>query len=105
GPDTTPVAGNAAPAPDCSLMESHVAVSRTLRLTQPFTDSTMPISNERASMVRSRDTFNPNSPLHDAGMRIDPPPSLACAIGTAREATATAAPPEEPPEDLLTSQG
>jgi len=37
-------------------------------------------------------------PQHDAGMRIEPPPSLACAIGTMPEATAPALPPDEPPE-------
>ena len=30
-------------------------------------------------------------------MRIEPPPSLAWAIGTMPEATAAAEPPEEPP--------
>ena len=38
-------------------------------------------------------------------MRIEPPPSLACAIGTTRAATATAAPPEEPPHERVVSQG
>ena len=36
---------------------------------------------------RPRDGFSPTSPLHDAGIRIDPPPSLACAIGTTPAAT------------------
>ena len=30
-------------------------------------------------------------------MRVEPPPSLACAIGTMPEATAVAEPPDEPP--------
>ena len=38
-----------------------------------------------------------NRPQHDAGMRIDPPPSLAWAAGTIPPATAADAPPEEPP--------
>src|SRR5262249_5401207 len=105
GLETMPVGGNTALGPVCSLIASQAAVSRTLWLTQPFTESTMPTSSERASIVRSRDTFNPKSPLHDAGMRIEPPPWLAWATGAAREATATAAPPEEPPEDLAMSHG
>ena len=32
--------------------------------------------------VRPRVGFRPKSPQHEAGMRIDPPPSLACAMGT-----------------------
>ena len=32
-----------------------------------------------------------------AGMRIEPPPSLACAAGTMPAATAAAEPPLEPP--------
>ena len=39
----------------------------------------------------------PNSPQHDAGMRIEPPPSEPCASGIAPAATAAAAPPDEPP--------
>jgi hypothetical protein len=36
-------------------------------------------------------------PQHDAGMRIEPAPSLASAIGTMREAMAAAVPPLDPP--------
>ena len=39
----------------------------------------------------------PNRPQHAAGMRIDPPPSLAWAAGTMPAATAAAAPPDDPP--------
>ncbi|EUA43006.1 6-aminohexanoate-cyclic-dimer hydrolase domain protein [Mycobacterium xenopi 3993] len=38
-------------------------------------------------------------------MRIDPPPSLACANGTRPLATAAAAPPLDPPGDRLVSHG
>ena len=47
--------------------------------------------------VRPRVGLSPNRPQHEAGMRIEPPPSLACAIGTMPAATAAAAPPLEPP--------
>src|SRR6185312_12039202 len=47
--------------------------------------------------VRARVGFKPKRPQADAGMRIEPPPSVACAIGTMRAATAAAEPPLEPP--------
>jgi hypothetical protein len=47
----------------------------------------------------------PNSPHALAGIRIDPPPSLPCAAGASPAATAAAAPPLEPPADLVRSQG
>src|SRR5438477_10805091 len=47
--------------------------------------------------TRPRLPFSPTRPLHDAGMRIDPPPSLACASGAIPDATAAPAPPLEPP--------
>jgi hypothetical protein len=40
-----------------------------------------------------------------AGTRIEPPPSLAWAAGTIPAATATAAPPEEPPAERDRCQG
>ena len=75
------------------------AVSRTVRLTQPLTEIGSGPWSRPSVMVRSREGLRPNTPLHEAGMRIEPPPSLACAIGTTRAATATAAPPEEPPQE------
>ena len=47
----------------------------------------------------------PKSPQHEAGVRIEPPPSLAWAAGTIPAATAAAAPPEEPPGVRERSQG
>jgi len=41
----------------------------------------------------------------DAGIRIDPPPSLACATGRMRAATAAAAPPDEPPDECSRFHG
>ena len=40
-----------------------------------------------------------------AGMRIEPPPSPACATGTMPLATAAAEPPLEPPELRVVSHG
>jgi hypothetical protein len=41
--------------------------------------------------------FKPTRPQHDAGSRIDPPPSLAWASGTMPAATAAAEPSLDPP--------
>ena len=48
-------------------------------------------------MIRPRDGLSPTTAQHEAGARIDPPPSLASAIGIIRDATAETAPPLEPP--------
>ena len=58
-----------------------------------------------AALTRARVGLSPNSPQHDAGMRIEPPPSLALAAGTMPAATAAAEPPEEPPGVRAGSQG
>ena len=55
--------------------------------------------------VRARVGFRPKRPQQEAGMRIEPPPSLACASGTIPAATAAAAPPLEPPGVSAGSQG
>src|SRR3989442_1646808 len=39
----------------------------------------------------------PKRPEHDDGIRIDPPPSLPCAMGLRPAASPAAAPPLEPP--------
>ena len=39
-------------------------------------------SRSGPSVIRPCDGFRPTRPQHDAGMRIEPPPSLAWAIGT-----------------------
>ena len=50
-----------------------------------------------ANELRPRVGFSPTRPQHDAGMRMEPPPSPACAAGTMPDATAAAEPPEDPP--------
>jgi hypothetical protein len=47
--------------------------------------------------TRPRLGLSPNTPQWLAGMRIEPPPSLAWATGTMPAATAAAEPPDEPP--------
>ena len=81
-------------------------MSRTERdTTSSATSPDMTSPNSGASDTRPRDGFRPTSPQHDAGMRIEPPPSLACAIGTMPAATAAAEPPLEPPGERVVSQG
>jgi hypothetical protein len=41
--------------------------------------------------------LSPNNPQQEAGILIEPPPSLACAAGKIRLATAAADPPDDPP--------
>src|SRR6185295_6223217 len=55
--------------------------------------------------VRARVGLLPKMPQHDAGIRIEPPPSLAWAMGTSLAATAAAAPPLDPPLEWAGFQG
>src|SRR5262245_10514850 len=47
----------------------------------------------------------PVTPHNEAGWRMEPPVSVAVAIGATRAATAAAEPPEEPPGTRRVSQG
>ena len=81
-------------------------MSRTDRETQSSTvtpDMTSPTIGP--SLVRCRVGFSPTRPLLEAGIRIEPPPSLAWAIGTIPAATAAPEPPLEPPGERVVSQG
>ena len=73
------------------------AVSRTERDWQPWIE-TSPVRSDRCGAIENtpRDTFRPMFPLTPAGMRIEPPPSVACAIGTTPAATIAALPADEP---------
>lgn len=55
----------------------HAAVSRTVRLTQPFTVRSAIDRNASSPALRPRDGFRPTSPQGAAPWRIDPSPSLA----------------------------
>src|ERR1700680_4726686 len=82
------------------------ALSRTLMLkTWPQENPLQPSPRSGPSGLRARVGFNPNTPDAEAGIRIEPPPSLACAMGTMRAATAAPAPPEEPPEECARFHG
>ena len=77
------------------MTSSAAAASATVQHTTPLveapnTDSTRPV-------MRFRLALRPTRPLHEAGMRMDPPPSDAWAMGAMPDATAAPAPPDEPP--------
>ena len=76
---------------------TNAAVSRTERDWQPWIE-TSPLKSDRwgDSENTPRDTFRPMLPLTPAGIRIEPPPSVACAIGTAPAATMAALPADDP---------
>ena len=69
------------------------SASRTNSPEKPLQRSPSAGPNE----LRPRVGLSPTSPHMLAGMRIEPPPSLACAAGTMPAATAAAEPPLEPP--------
>ena len=87
------------------MQSSMAAVSRTDRLTTPSMVAPIHPSPSGSWVTRPRLGFNPTSPHSLAGTRIDPPPSLACAIGTMRAATAAAEPPDEPPVECAGFHG
>src|SRR5438045_1525356 len=55
--------------------------------------------------VRPREGLRPKSPHSLAGIRIEPPPSLAWATATMPEATAAAEPPLDPPVECSRLHG
>src|SRR5215475_10761632 len=82
------------------------AASRTVRVTDPsIVPPAQPSPISGPWLTRARVGLRPTSPHSLAGMRIEPPPSLACAAGTMPLATAAAEPPDEPPVDLVGSHG
>src|SRR3954469_5321642 len=82
------------------------ALSRTLMLsTWPQENPPQPSPRSGPSGLRARLGFSPNTPDAEAGIRIDPPPSLACATGRRGAPPAAAAPPDDPPEECARFQG
>src|SRR5258705_9469675 len=90
-----------------ALITSRIAAaSRTVRVTAPsIVPPAQPSPTSGPWLTRARVGLSPTR-LHSlAGMRIEPPPSLACATGTMPLATAAADPPDEPPVDRDGSHG
>ena len=80
-----------------SLMTSSAAaVSATVRVTTPWVDA--PSHENARSVTRPRAGLSPTRPVQVAGIRIEPPPSLAWAMVNMPLATADDAPPDEPPD-------
>src|ERR1700722_9223849 len=82
-----------------------MALSRTDRVTTCWALNPPQPSPCGDIETRPREGLRPNTPQSEAGVRIDPPPSLACAAGTIPAATAAAAPPDEPPVIRSVFQG
>src|SRR6266436_10020758 len=88
------------------VASSKAALSRTERVMACSTLAPFhPSPTSGPAGLRARVGFRPKSPQHEAGMRIEPPPSVACAAGSMRAATAAAEPPDEPPALRLGLQG
>ena len=87
-----------APTSGPSVASSSAALSRTERVRAWSTTSQWYGSAKSGPVgLRPRVGLKPKRPQLDAGMRMEPPPSDACAKGTMPLATAAAAPPLEPP--------
>ena len=90
----------------CSASRRNAAVSRTVRVTHAVATIRTGICRFILSWAsRSRVGLRPTSPLTAAGIRIEPPPSLPCASGTAPAATQAAVPADEAPACAPVSHG
>ena len=79
------------------IPSSSRAASVVVRASGPATTRPPRDSIPLPAGTSPRDGFSPTSPQAAAGMRMDPPPSEPGANGSIPLATATAAPPLEPP--------
>ncbi len=96
----------ASPGSAPAIASSARAVSRTLREITPSLDAPNQASPRPGPHeTRPRDGRSPNRPQQAAGMRIEPPPSAAAAMGTMPDAIAAAAPPLDPPGTWSTFHG
>ena len=87
---------------------SRSAASATVRVSTPSkTNGRVPpnASGRPMNGTRPNDCMNPKMPHHDAGMRIEPPPSVPSANDSSPSATAAAPPPDEPPLLRVVSNG
>src|SRR5205807_3611733 len=94
---------HASPSVGPEMTSSIAAASATVRVIGPFVDSWL--AGRDGPATRPRLGLMPNRPHADDGIRIDPPPSLPCEIGHIPEASAAAAPPEDPPGVRSVSHG
>src|SRR5712691_3480901 len=75
----------------------YIAVSRTVRLRPASTRRGHAGAPKFPDRRRPRDAFSPKRPQCEAGMRIEPPPSVPWASGKTPAATHAAEPPLDPP--------
>src|ERR1700733_8528326 len=95
--------GSPGSAPEAKSMQA--ARSRTVRVWNPCTLTGVSHSLDGQILTRPRVGFNPTRPHAAEGIRMDPPPSLPCATGTSRAATAAQDPPLDPAGVRVGSQG
>src|SRR3954466_4498240 len=88
-----------------AVASSSAAESRTEIDTQCCAPAPAKVSPIGARLIRPRDGLRPNRPHRLAGMRIEPPPSVACPIGRPRAATIAAEPPDQPPGERSLRHG
>ena len=79
-------------------------MSATVRVSTPLAPS-QDSPRSGPDDTRPRLGLSPTRPQAEAGMRIDPPPSLPCASGSIPDATAAALPPLDPPGVRVRSHG
>src|SRR5215813_11532802 len=95
-------------SPGCGTarQSSMAAASRTLRVCTKFIARPQPPSSTSGpAETRPRDGFSPTPPHQLAGMRMEPPISDPCAIGTMPAATAAIPPPVDPPAEYACFHG
>src|SRR6266404_2005764 len=80
------------------------ARSSTLLACGP-TCATVPIGESGNAGTRPNEGLIPGMPQNVDGMRMEPAPSVPTATGPMPDATAAAAPPEDPPGVIFVSQG
>src|ERR1700722_6331338 len=80
-----------------AIAPSMRAASATVVASEPLSDRPNQPVSPRSPGTMPVPGLMPNSPQAAAGMRTDPRPSVPCASGTSADATAAAAPPDEPP--------
>src|SRR5581483_662764 len=84
--------------------ESMRAASATLLAIGPMC-ATVPVGDGGQNGTRPWVGLIPNTPVNALGMRIEPPPSVPSARAPMPEATAAAAPPDDPPGVFAGFQG
>src|SRR5450631_4081670 len=88
-----------------AITESTRAASRTERASGPSTDKVFQPLKPGSLGTRPKVGLCPTTPQNDAGIRIDPPPSVPSASVVMPAATDAPAPPLEPPGVRPVSQG